>query len=63
MEITSVRVKKEEREGSRMKDRIGQVMPIRDVISKLAIRDNPGMVSEKFKDSLDDLKNLINRKE
>ncbi|MBQ0027047.1 MAG: hypothetical protein KBS96_00445 [Lachnospiraceae bacterium] len=46
-----------------MKDRIGQVMPIRDVISKLAIRDNPGMVSEKFKDSLDDLKNLINRKE
>lgn len=45
-----------------MKDRIGQVMPIRDVMSRLMIRNNPGMVSAKFKDSLDDLKNLVNRK-
>lgn len=45
-----------------MKEMITEAIPVRKIMTKLVIKNNPGMVSAKFKDSLEELKNQINRK-
>lgn len=44
---------------SMMKDRVSHVMPFRAFLSRLMIKGNPGMVSSKYKESLEELKKRV----
>ena len=44
---------------SMMKDRVSHVMPFRAFLSRLMIKGNPGMVSSKYKESLEELKKKV----
>jgi len=44
-----------------MKERASQIVSVKDILRKITIKGNPNMVSTKFKDSLEELKNSINK--
>ena len=46
---------------SLMKDRVAESIPFRDFMSRAIIKGNPGIVSSKFKESLEELKQYVNK--